>query len=150
MEADQGVEKAKKSMKEMRKTHMDLVQEMRHHNTIIIQERNATLKEVAELKTKLTEAIREKDEANKVAQEACEEAVKLREERDTTNHKVAEADTRVEREVKAIEVKMEGEFKDLLVIYNANVPRNHNLNRLGEDYPFQLYKAWNRLVEDEK
>lgn len=67
IETSQRAEEIMKSMEEMRKTHMDLVQEMRHHNTVIMRERDAVLKGVAELKAKLTEALKEKDEANKMA-----------------------------------------------------------------------------------
>lgn len=98
---------------------MDLVHKMGHRNTVIIRDRDAPLKEVDEPKAKLTEAIKEKDEANKVAQEACGEAVKLRE-RDIANQKAVEAHTGVEREIKAVETKMESEFADLLATYNAN------------------------------
>lgn len=42
--------------------------------------------------------------------------------------KAQEDNARIEREIKAVEAKMESEFEDPLVIYNVNVLRNSNLN----------------------
>lgn len=48
-------------MARMRQTHVALVEEMGHQNTTIMTERDATLKELNELKAKFVEAIKEKD-----------------------------------------------------------------------------------------
>lgn len=73
----------------------------------------------------------------------------LKNERDAAYLMALEAEARIESKVKAIEARMEDELEDLMVLYNANILGNHNLNWI-EDYPFHLYKAWSCLVEDEK
>lgn len=89
--ANKRADEATRRMEEMRRTHLTLVEEMGHRITIVMAERNGALKELEYFKAKFDEVVKEKDNANKAAQEACEKAVALRDKRDATMLKVQEA-----------------------------------------------------------
>lgn len=99
------------------------------------------MKELEELKAKFVEIVKEKDDANKAVQEACEHAVVLRDERDATTLKIQEAEAGVENEVKMAETRLETDIEDLLITYNANVLKHRNLTWL-DNYSSRLYNAW--------
>lgn len=42
------------------------------------------------------------------------------------------------------------ELDPFLVLYNANVLKHRNLTWYGEDYPYELWRAWESLVVEEK
>lgn len=140
IEATKKADEANQSMKRMRQTHFALVGEMGHRNTSGTTKRDAALKELNELKAKLSEIIKEKDDAKKAAQEACEQAVVLRGERDATTLKIRKVEAKVEDEVRMAKARLEADIEDLLIIYNTNVLKHRNLTWL-HNYPTHLSNA---------
>ena len=122
---------------------------MGHRYKNVEAERDAAVKELEELKAKFADISKEKDDANTATQEACEQAVSLRAERDAAVARVKEVETEVEEKVQAERFKMEAEFDELLDTYNANVLEHRNLAWLG-DYSMLLYSAWKKLVENKR
>lgn len=125
-EATQKADEANLVMERMRQTHFALVEEMGYRNTTVAAERDATLKELNELKAKFSEIIKERDDAKRTAQEACEQAVVLRGKRDAATAKVRVMVTAVE-EVRMAEYRLEADIENLLNTYNANILKNRNL-----------------------
>ena len=85
-------------MDRMKREHYATVEDMGHRNTLVTAERDAALKELNELKSKFAEIAKDRDDANNAAQEACEQAVILRTERDEAVAKVQAVERRLRRE----------------------------------------------------
>ena len=77
-EALKKVDEANKELERMRQEHLKLVDDMGHRNAIVTAEKDKAFQELAELKAKYDEVVKEKDEANKIAQEACDQTVEAR------------------------------------------------------------------------
>lgn len=111
------------------------------------------MKEIVKLKTKLEDAIKDRDEAQKIAQDSCEELVCVRLERDEATEKAKNVDSLIQRETETltnkVRVDVMNELDPLLMLYNANVLKYRNLAWLGQDYPY-LHRAWEFLVSEEK
>ena len=148
IEATKKADEAQAIMDRMKREHYATVEDMGHRNTLVTAERDAALKELNELKSKFAEIAKERDDANSAAQEACEQAVILRTERDAAVAKVQAVETEVEEKVQQAEARLEADIEDLLITYNANVLKHRNLAWL-QDYPVHLRSAWERLVEEE-
>ena len=149
MEAIKKADEAQLTMDRMKREHYATVEDMGHRNTLVTAERDAALKELNELKSKFAEIAKDRDDANNAAQEACEQAVILRTERDEAVAKVQVVEAEIEERVQQAEAMQEADIEDLLITYNANVLKHRNLAWL-QDYPVHLHSAWERLVEGEE
>ena len=75
IEATKKVVEVNVAMERLKQTHVALVEEMGHRNTTVTAERDASLRELGELKAKFSEIVKVRDDANNAAQEACEQAI---------------------------------------------------------------------------
>lgn len=109
---------------------------------------------MAELKAKLEDAIKDRDEAQRITQDSCEELVRTTLGRDEAVEKAKNVDTLIQRETETVTSKVRedvmNELDPLLILYNANVLKHRNLTWLGKDYPYQLHRAWDLLVSKEQ
>ena len=133
----------------MQQEHCATVEEMGHRNTTVAAERDLAVKELNELKAKFAEMVKEKDDANATAQEACDQAVSLRAELAAAAVKAKSVEAEIQEKILEERSRLDAEFDDLLVTYNANVLEHRNLAWLGDDSMI-LYNAWTRLVNEKR